>query len=79
MMALAPQVGREEAHHLVAAACQRALANDRHLLEELQADPAITAHLPPERLAELLDPAGYTGLAGEFVDRVLAREPTRSD
>jgi 3-carboxy-cis,cis-muconate cycloisomerase len=79
MMALAPKVGREQAHHLVAAACQRALANDRHLLEEVQADAAITAHLPPERLAELLDPAGYTGLAGEFVDRVLAREATRSD
>jgi 3-carboxy-cis,cis-muconate cycloisomerase len=79
MMALAPEVGREQAHHLAAAACQRALANDRHLLEEVQADEAITAHLAPERLAELLDPAGYTGLAGEFVDRVLAREATRSD
>ena len=45
MMALAPEVGREKAHHLVAAACQRALAHDRHLLEELQADAAITAHL----------------------------------
>jgi 3-carboxy-cis,cis-muconate cycloisomerase len=79
MMALAPEVGREEAHRLVAAACQRALANDHHLLDEVQADPAITAHLRPERLAALLDPAGYTGLAGEFVDRVLAREATRSD
>jgi 3-carboxy-cis,cis-muconate cycloisomerase len=79
MMALAPEIGREEAHHLVAAACQRALAYDRHLLEEVQADPAITAHVPPERLVELLDPASYTGLAGEFVDRVLAREAIRSD
>jgi 3-carboxy-cis,cis-muconate cycloisomerase len=78
MMALAPQVGREEAHHLVAAACERALANDRHLLEELQADAAITAHLPPQRLALLLDPRNYTGLAGAFVDRVLAQEPARS-
>jgi 3-carboxy-cis,cis-muconate cycloisomerase len=78
MMALAPQVGREEAHHLVAAACQRALASDRHLLEELQADAAITAHLPPQRLALLLDPRNYTGLAGAFVERVLAQEPARS-
>jgi 3-carboxy-cis,cis-muconate cycloisomerase len=77
MMALAPEVGREAAHHVVAAACQRALAHDRHLLEELQADAAITAHLRPERLAELLDPASYTGLAGEFVDRVLAQEATK--
>jgi 3-carboxy-cis,cis-muconate cycloisomerase len=79
MMALAPEVGRAEAHHRVAAACQRALAHDRHLLGELEADPAITAHLPPERLAKLLDPANYTGLAGEFVDRVLARQATNSD
>src|ERR671919_2324345 len=70
MMALAPQVGRDEAHHLVAAACQRALAHGRHLREELQADAVITAHLPPERLVELLDPRNYTGLAAQFVDRV---------
>jgi 3-carboxy-cis,cis-muconate cycloisomerase len=79
MMALAPQVGRDQAHHLVAAACQRALAHDRHLLEELQADAAITAHLRPPRLVELLDPANYTGLAAESVDRVLARKATGSD
>jgi 3-carboxy-cis,cis-muconate cycloisomerase len=79
MMALAPHVGRDQAHHLVAAACDRALADGRHLLEELQADAAITAHLPPARLVELLDPQNYTGLAGEFVDRVLARDPGRSD
>ena len=79
MMALAPAVGRAEAHHLVAAACQRALAHDRHLRDELEADPAITAHLPPARLVELLDPASYTGLAGELLDRVLAREATNAD
>jgi 3-carboxy-cis,cis-muconate cycloisomerase len=79
MMALAPHVGRDEAHHLVAAACHRALAHGRHLLEELQADAAITAHLPRERLVELLDPRNYTGLAAEFVDRVLARAPGKSE
>jgi 3-carboxy-cis,cis-muconate cycloisomerase len=79
MMALAPEVGREEAHHLVAAACERALAHERHLLDELQADPGVTSHLSPARLVELLDPARYTGLAGEFVDRVLAREAGNSD
>ena len=64
---------------MVAAACDRALAHGRHLLDELQADAAITAHLPPPRLGELLDPRNYTGLAAEFVDRVLARGPTNSD
>jgi 3-carboxy-cis,cis-muconate cycloisomerase len=79
MMALAPHVGREQAHHVVAAACQRALAHGRHLLDELQTDAAITTHLPPARLLELLDPQNYTGLAGEFVDRVLARDPANQD
>jgi 3-carboxy-cis,cis-muconate cycloisomerase len=79
MMALAPHVGREQAHHLVAAACDRALARAAHLLDELQADAAITVHLPPQHLGELLDPRNYTGLAAEFVDRVLARAATKSD
>ena len=79
MMALAPEVGREKAHHLVAAACQRALARDRHLLEELQADAAISAHLRPERLVALLDPASYTGLAADFVDRVLTSGASKAE
>jgi 3-carboxy-cis,cis-muconate cycloisomerase len=79
MMALAPHVGREDAHHLVAAACRRAVARGAHLLDELQADATITEHLPPQRLGELLDPRNYTGLAAEFVDRVLARGATKSD
>jgi 3-carboxy-cis,cis-muconate cycloisomerase len=38
----------------------------------LSEDPAITAHLSPERLRELLDPANYLGHAGELVDRALS-------
>jgi 3-carboxy-cis,cis-muconate cycloisomerase len=72
MMALAPEVGRQQAHQLVAAACRKASAEDGHLLDALCADPAVTAHLAPERLQALLDPESYTGLAGAFVDRVLA-------
>jgi 3-carboxy-cis,cis-muconate cycloisomerase len=79
MMALAPYVGREPAHHLVAAACHRALEHGGHLLDELQSDAAVIAHLPPQRLGELLEPSNYIGLAAEFVDRVLARGSTRSD
>jgi 3-carboxy-cis,cis-muconate cycloisomerase len=74
MMALAPFVGRQEAHHLVADACRKALAHDGHLLDALRAEPAVTAHLSPERLQALLDPQSYTGLAGAFVDRVLDRK-----
>ncbi len=74
MMALAPEVGREAAHHLVADACRKALAEKRDLGDVLSAEPSVTAHLSPARIAALLDPENYTGLAGAFVDRVLAGE-----
>ena len=32
----------------------------------------VSAHLGPKELDALLDPARYTGLAGRFVDRVVA-------
>jgi 3-carboxy-cis,cis-muconate cycloisomerase len=73
MMALAPALGREEAHHLVAAACHQALATGSHLLEVLRAEPRVTAHLSRAQLEALLDPERYTGLAGAFVDRVVAQ------
>ena len=38
----------------------------------LKDTPAITMHLDPQTIGELLDPVQYTGLAGEFVDRVLS-------
>jgi 3-carboxy-cis,cis-muconate cycloisomerase len=33
--------------------------------------PLVSAHLTPHQIEELLNPAQYTGLAGQFVDRVL--------
>jgi 3-carboxy-cis,cis-muconate cycloisomerase len=71
MMALAPHVGREAAHHLVADGCRKALEEGRGLEDVLSGEPEVMAHLAPARLAELLAPESYTGLAGAFVDRVL--------
>jgi 3-carboxy-cis,cis-muconate cycloisomerase len=76
MMALAPALGREAAHHLVAAACHEALETGADLLEVLRAEPRASAHLSGAQLERLLDPENYTGLAGAFVDRVVARSPT---
>jgi 3-carboxy-cis,cis-muconate cycloisomerase len=73
MMALAPALGRDEAHHVVAAACRRALEQGSHLLEALSAEPRIAAHLSRAELERLLDPENYTGLCGAFVDRVVAQ------
>jgi 3-carboxy-cis,cis-muconate cycloisomerase len=78
MMALAPEVGRDQAHHLVADGCRKALEEGRDLHGVLSAEPAVTARLSPERLAALLEPENYTGLAGAFVDRVLEDAPGSS-
>ncbi|MFF0814440.1 3-carboxy-cis,cis-muconate cycloisomerase [Rhodococcus sp. NPDC003318] len=58
----------DRARDLVTAAC---LAG-----RPLDADPAITEHLAPDRVRELLDPARYLGHAGDIVDRVLASRST---
>jgi 3-carboxy-cis,cis-muconate cycloisomerase len=73
MMALAPLVGRAEAHHLVERACAVALAERIDLARALAREPAVAAHLDEAALAGLTDPRGYLGSAGAFIDRVLAR------
>jgi 3-carboxy-cis,cis-muconate cycloisomerase len=59
--ALTRTMGREQAHAL---------------LQEAARAPSLAAalhgRLPEDELAELLDPAGYLGSAGAFVDRALA-------
>ncbi|MFV3128962.1 3-carboxy-cis,cis-muconate cycloisomerase [Niveispirillum sp. KHB5.9] len=70
--ALAEASGRHDAVGIVEAACKRAVAAGHGLLAALTADPAVTAHLPPDRLAELTRPENYLGSAAEFVARVLA-------
>ncbi len=76
-MALAPALGRLVAHDRIEAACRTAVSEDRALVDVLAGDREITRHAPPEKLAELLDPAGYLGAAGMFVDRVLDRYERR--
>jgi 3-carboxy-cis,cis-muconate cycloisomerase len=59
--ALAPKLGGREAHRVVQAAAQA---------EDFRA--AVAELLSAEEADALLDPAGYLGAAGEFVDRALA-------
>ncbi|OLF17058.1 3-carboxy-cis,cis-muconate cycloisomerase [Actinophytocola xanthii] len=70
---LTPRVGRLVAHDAVAE-CVRAGGD---LAQRLAEHPALG--LDRERAAELLDPAGYLGAAGEFVDRALAAHARRKD
>jgi 3-carboxy-cis,cis-muconate cycloisomerase len=71
MMALAPKLGRQRAHDIVYDACRQSLDEKVPFLDILKAERDITAHLSDADLAALVDPANYTGLAGEMVDQVL--------
>jgi 3-carboxy-cis,cis-muconate cycloisomerase len=73
MMALAPVLGRGAAHDAVHHACDVALAEGIPLAEALGREPAVAASLTPEQIAAITDPASYLGVAGAFVDRVLAK------
>jgi len=74
-MALAPTIGRDAAHSLVANACRRAVAEHAHLRDILAADPRVTGALGPGAIPRLFDPAGYLGESRAYVERVLVRHP----
>ena len=71
MMDLAPHLGRQKAHDVVHEAVQQSLAENRPLLDVLSTMPEVSGVLSDSRLAELLDPQNYTGLAVEMIERVL--------
>jgi 3-carboxy-cis,cis-muconate cycloisomerase len=73
MMALAEFIGRDEAHHVVQAACAKALAARRPLADILAEEAAVTAHLDRPAIGRLMNPARYVGEAAAVVDRVLDR------
>jgi 3-carboxy-cis,cis-muconate cycloisomerase len=70
--ALAPALGRLGAHDLVARAAAQARASGRPFADALAADAGVAAHLPLAEIQQLLDPGGYLGSAGAFIDRALA-------
>jgi 3-carboxy-cis,cis-muconate cycloisomerase len=67
----AERLGRLEAHDLVEKASHRALESREPLREELLSEPGLDGVLSGEEIGAALDPAGYLGSAGEFVDRAL--------
>ena len=74
MMGLGPHLGRQRAHDLVYDICRKVAATGEPLADLLAKDAEISKHLTRAELDKMCDPAGYLGLAGEMVDRVLARE-----
>jgi len=71
MMALAPMIGRQEAHELIYQIAQRTAVEGGELNEALKKSPEVAEMLSENEIHELLDPTTYTGLSGVFVDRVL--------
>lgn len=69
--ALAPALGRLEAHDVVRHACDQAVASGRPLADVLAEVPDVTARLDGASIARLLDPAEALGSAPALVDRAL--------
>jgi 3-carboxy-cis,cis-muconate cycloisomerase len=70
-MALAPQVGRDEAYQIVRRVCDRAVQAGTGLLEVAASDAQIRAVLSPDRIARAFDISGYLGSADAFIERAL--------
>ena len=79
MMAVAPKLGRQNAHDIVYAAGREAIEGNRHLADILEGMPEVVEALGSvDAVRRHCDPANYLGLSGEMVDRVLgARMPPK--
>lgn len=73
MMALAPFMGRKQAHDLVYLACREAVEKGQPLLDVLSRMSEVTDQLGMDKLVWLLDPANYVGTAPQMVDRMVAK------
>ena len=76
MMALAPKIGRDRAHALTLRISRDALRRGVAFRDAVAADGEVRGHLTPRQLSAALDYRRALGLAGHFVDRVLAAYET---
>ena len=73
MMGIAPKIGRNQAHEIVFGAAGKAWDKGITLREALIDDVKVTAHLSLKEIDRLIDPANYTGSAGNMITRVLKK------
>jgi 3-carboxy-cis,cis-muconate cycloisomerase len=71
-MALAPHMGRDTAHRLVATLSKQVSTSGATLLQIAQINEQVHTLLTPDELARALDPAHYLGSADTFIDCALA-------
>lgn len=73
MMALAPDLGRQRAHHIVYEACARAAESGTDLVDELLRTPDVVVSLGEDRIRQLSDPSVYLGNAQAMTQSVIHR------
>jgi len=66
MLNLGKTLGRQHAHDVVYDAAQKAATSGGNFAEILAGDAAVKERLSSQQIADLLDPAGYTGLCAEM-------------
>lgn len=71
MMALAPKLGRLNAHYLVEQACQQAVAQHQHLKTVLSNMEQVNVYFNDQALDDLFNPASYLGNIQAQIDAVL--------
>jgi adenylosuccinate lyase len=73
LMALAEPIGRDVAHELIRKLSAQAVTTGEAFSDIVSRDPVVTEHLDEAELAHALALPSQVGLAGMFVDRVVAR------
>lgn len=77
VFALAPQLGKAQAHALVEQAVRRAQQQQRHLQQVLGEDVQVGAILTPAQLQAVFDGDSWRGMSSVWIDRALAGFPSR--
>lgn len=71
MMAMAPHMGRLNAHHVVEAACKKAVAKQKHLKDIISQVDEVKQYFTPSQLDEIFKPESYLGNIQDQIDAVL--------
>ena len=71
MMALAPKMGRLNAHHLVEKACKQAVAEQSHLQDIVSSFAEVKQHFSADELTRIFKPESYLGNIQDQIDAVL--------
>jgi 3-carboxy-cis,cis-muconate cycloisomerase len=70
-LALAPHIGKPEAHDLVEKACKMSISKKQNLKAVLEHNEIVKQHIPPSVFDGFFDPKNSIGLSLELVDNIL--------